>query len=153
MTNFLVATLTLLCALLALSLHRALVRVESTSIKNDLLQEMRVSERRHIEALEARIHIAQERLVSSWKDGYTVPSAPELEEEHASEAPILTASQEEWLDQWEDAETRQRWAQFLLRRHRAGRTQDAALADAELELVGGRERLMTPQATSGLVIG
>jgi hypothetical protein len=152
-TQLLLSLMIVLVALLALALHRATVARETTHVRYDMTRELLHRAELRVDTLHADLNLARERLVQAWKDGYTVPTAIAEDEEHTSAAPLFSTSQEEWLDQWEDMETQQRWRQFLLRRHRAGRTMDAALADAELELLGGQERMLTPQPTSGLVIG
>ena len=152
-TQLLLSLMIVLVALLALALHRATVANETTNVRYDMTRELLHRAELRVDTLNADLNLARERLVQAWRDGYTVPLTIADEDEQASDAPLFSDAQEQWLDQWEDMETQQRWRQFLLRRHRAGRTMDAALADAELELLGGQERMLTPQPTSGLVIG
>jgi len=153
MTVLVLPLLILLCVALAGALHCSVVARAMTSVRLADTRERLLQTELRADTLNADLNLARERLVQAWKDGYTVPTAIAEEEQHTSEAPIFSDTQEQWLEQWEDMETQQRWRQFLLRRHRAGRTMDAALADAELELLGGQERMLTPQPTSGMVIG
>ena len=153
MIHVFLAILLVLCALLALTLHRATVARETALVRLEMVSESLHRAELRVVDLAEDLNVARERLIQAWKDGYTVPDTLAEDDEHTSDAPLFSDAQEQWLEQWEDMETQQRWRQYLLRRHRAGRTADAALADAELELIGGQERLLTPQPTSGLTIG
>lgn len=152
-TQFLLSLMIVLVALLVLALHRSTVARETAHVRYDMTRELLHRAELRLDTLTADLNLARERLVQAWKDGYTVPTQLADDEPDIADVPIFSPSQEEWLSQWEDPETQQRWRQYLLRRHRAGRTTDAALADAELELLGGQERLLTPQPTTGMVIG
>lgn len=153
MNHVLMVLLVAMVTFLVLALHWAIVARETAKVELALVHDLLHRAKERADALSVDLETARERLVQAWKDGYTVPTTLADDDEHTSDAPLFSEGQEEWLEQWEDMETQQRWRQFLLRRHRAGRTADAALADAELELVGGQERLLTPQPTSGLIIG
>ena len=96
-----------------------------------------------IEKLRAEVKSTNERLYAAWKDGYSVPPAIPDEEPELDAA--FSPGQNEWLDQWEDPEARGRWGRFLTARMRTGRTAEGAIADAELQLVTGQERMLMPQ--------
>lgn len=102
-----------------------------------------------LERLRSELKAAQERLLAAWKDGYAIPADTS---EPLAEAPDARFSdnQNAWLDQWEDPNARDRWARFLTARMRTGRSPDGAIADAEIQLVTGQERLWTPQPTADL---
>lgn len=103
-----------------------------------------------LHAARAEVKESTDRLVAAWREGYTVPVNEELDP--PPEPVRFTSEQETWLDQWEDVKVRARWEQFLVSRMREGRTASAALADAELKLVEGQERLLTPQPVSSSTI-
>jgi len=126
------------CVLLGAAL--ALWRMAAERERRALLHEITRLERWLASAHE-RERVAVERLMGAWRDGYTVPTAADLEGEDGDQYPDLPAVLADWLDQWDDLETRARWHAFFSQRMASGRSQDAALADAELQLLHGRARL------------
>lgn len=94
---------------------------------------------------EAELRVAIDRLIASWKDGYTVPDAGEVVDgDVPAPMPPMSVEEQEFLQQWEGP-ARAYWERFMLARKAAGRTTAQALADAEATLVNGQENLLQPQ--------
>jgi hypothetical protein len=113
------------------------------ALERDLREQLAKTEN-WLDMAHARERAATERLVQAWRDGYTVP-APEADDTDDDDLPEWSPAIAEFLDQWEDLETRARWEAFIRTRLNRGRSEDAALADAELAIIEGQGRLLTPQ--------
>ena len=92
---------------------------------------------------EAELKVALDRLIASWKEGYTIPDAPPADETEDAR-PLMDQEAQTFLSQWEGA-ARAHWERFLIARRAAGRTGAQALADAEAVIVTGQENLLQPQ--------
>lgn len=90
---------------------------------------------------------ATDRLISSWKDGYTVPPA-DGDAEPEERAP-MDAETQEFLSQWDGA-ARAHWERFVAQRRAAGRTARETLADAHMAVETGQANLLQPQLSEAV---
>jgi hypothetical protein len=71
---------------------------------------------------------AHDRLVAAWKEGYSVP--PPAAEAPAP-PPALDPMVDEWIDQYDEAEARDRWRRIAREYHALGRSPSAIVMALE----------------------